>query len=673
MDGNNVVVAGNDFSLEFDGRGHICGIRFRERVLEFPVVCTTYQVAGDACQTAPIAGDGDLSYQLHSANYSATLSVSPGKEITFEIRPGRGEDEQRVGFSLFLPSEAVLHLAEHRNIGRRIDAQMPVGESYSCTLQYNFLLVRVGDMWIRLRTNHSRHRTADIQIVRHPKQFGITYLWTTDTNVCLAVFASMQEAVDDYESWMEEAFEIRKLTDAARTLPDWVQNVRLIITADMLRSNWEISHDYTDVLRLARELRKTGCKKDTLLYIPGWQGAYDSTHPTYRPRPELGGADGFRSMVDGIHECGYRVMIHTTGWGIDPYHPDIDSLEHLVLRDEDGDYRGWQLSHKWYPATKPLMFRTGRIPLNAPSAVRSFAFETAEIPDWCEALISVGGISTRKGRVRLVVGRRSIASLPGWFSGHSVYDYPYPLLLEPGKNEIRVEMVGETEPRWDEAWYRIRYCFRPVSPYSSWTWPILMADMSHPEYVNIFVDSVSEVVREYGIDAVHVDATFVGPSDVASRPEVLLYRLRECLPGVAICGEAMGSFEAMGYWALSQAATQSLADKTGVGRPPREQGSLPVKEGLGELYGWLDKESPVCGFAKDYFHSYPHLCAANAFVPVGKVCNIFPPRRIPRTSEAQWRVLRDARRMDYIPGIRVNYREYGLDHETKEAILELTR
>ena len=57
----------------------------------------------------------------------------------------------------------------------------------------------------------------------------------------------------------------------------------------------------------------------------------------------------------------------------------------------------------------------------------------------------------------------------------------------------------------------------------------------------------------------------------------------------------------------------------------------------------------------------------------GKVCNIFPPRRIPRTSEAQWRVLRDAERMDYVPGLRVNYRDYGLDPETREAIMELTR
>ena len=666
-------VEGARFSLCLDQAGHVRTIRFRDGELELPVACTTYEIAGKASNVTRVARGDGLSYELSTETLSATLSIASGKEITFQILPDQGNDKERVGLSLFLPSDAVLHLAEHRNIGRRIDADMPIGESYRCSLQYNFLLVRVDDMWLRFRTDHPRHSTADIEIARHPELFGITYSWNTDTSARISVFSSMQEALDDFERWMEEAFDIRKLKDATRTLPDWVHNVKLVITADMLRSNWEISHDYTDVLNLARELGETGCARDTLFYIPGWQGAYDSTHPTYRPHPELGGEDAFRHMVDGLHDCGFRAMIHTTGWGIDPYHPDIDRLERLVRKDEDGDYRGWQINQKWYPAKKSLRFQTGRVRLGAPAGGTSFAFDTVTIPDRCEALITLGGIDPGRGRVRLTVGRRSVLSPPGWFSEHSTYDYPFPLLLQAGKNEIHVEVVGEADPKWEDAWYCIRYCFAPPSPYSSWTWPILMADMSHPDYVDIFTENVSAVVREFGIDAVHVDATFFGQSDDQSSSKSLLYRLRESLPGIPICGEAVLSFEAMGYWTFSQAATQSLIDYANAGRPPREQGSLPSREGVDELYGWLNNESPVCSFAKDYFYSYPHLCAANAFVPVGKVCNIFPPRRIPRTSEAQWRVLRDAERMEYVPGLRVNYRNYGLDLETREAIMELTR
>ena len=84
-----------------------------------------------------------------------------------------------------------------------------------------------------------------------------------------------------------------------------------------------------------------------------------------------------------------------------------------------------------------------------------------------------------------------------------------------------------------------------------------------------------------------------------------------------------------------------------------------------------DKPSSVCRFAKEYVIVYPHLCAANAFVPVGKVCNTFPPRQMPPTKEEQWHVFRNAKRLDYVPGLRVNYRKYGLDEDAKRAIADL--
>jgi hypothetical protein len=43
-----------------------------------------------------------------------------------------------------------------------------------------------------------------------------------------------------------------------------------------------------------------------------------------------------------------------------------------------------------------------------------------------------------------------------------------------------------------------------------------------------------------------------------------------------------------------------------------------------------------------------------------------PPRK-----EELWKTLADVRRLDYTPGIRVNYRKYGLDADAKKAIREL--
>ena len=46
---------------------------------------------------------------------------------------------------------------------------------------------------------------------------------------------------------------------------------------------------------------------------------------------------------------------------------------------------------------------------------------------------------------------------------------------------------------------------------------------------------------------------------------------------------------------------------------------------------------------------------------------------MPKSSKERWQVLRDAARLDYLPGVRVNYRKYGLDEDTERAIENIGR
>jgi len=408
-----------------------------------------------------------------------------------------------------------------------------------------------------------------------------------------------------------------------------------------------------------------------LFYIPGYNGAYDSTYPTYGPHPDLGGEEKFREMVDALHENGFRVMIHTNAWGVDPCHPNIDEFLKYLVKDKNGDYAGWQTGTftKWgimAPQSRPLKFRTEKIRFKGPKGAKSFTFKTVYIPDSCESQVMVGGLNVSDARVKFTIDWRSISTPAGWFKDHDEYAFPFPFLLKPGENKVQVEVIGgDAKPDWSEAWYKIRYCFVPLNPYYSWSYPILFADTNNPEWIKIFVDNVESVVRKYDIDAVHIDATEYHSN------KKLYEALKQRLPDIALAGESFSTLDSLGYWTFMQQAMQNMIGYLDVNRGTAQQGSLPDTSDLEELYRWLNKPSPVCSFVKDYIHIYPHLCAADAFVPIGKVCNVFSTRFSPRCPKELLKVTRDALKLDYIPGLRLNYRKYGLDDETKKVIREI--
>jgi len=672
-------IDGEGFSAHLDGKGNLKRIIFQGKLFEPPMKYMLFEINGQAADVSGAPSSKELSLSLATKEASGRLTISSGKDVKIRFEPDKKDTVKNVGLVLPFPLDTEFHLPEIYNLGRKIDSDMPVGESYSTGLGFNFFLANCAGIWLRLMTRQPSLRNANVHISRHPEIFIATFTWTLadeSSDAYVAVFATMDEALKDYAGWLENEMGVKKLRDRPK-MPGWVHNVKLVLTVDMLRSNWELTHDYNDAMNLAKELKDIGCPEDTLVYIPGWNGAYDSTYPSYRPHPDLGGEARFKEMVDAFHANGFRVMIHTDAWGLDPCHPKIDEYEKFIVRDEIGNYSGWQTGGRLLkqpivprslPPSRPLKIPAEKVPFRVPEGAKSFTFETSYIPDTCEALFTIGGVKVGDGRLKLTIDRRSLFTPSGWFRTHSEFDYPFPFMLKPGENKVRVEVIGgDSKPDWSESWYKLRYCFVPLNPYSTWTYPILHADMNDPGWIKIFTDEVASAVKRYGIDAVHIDAT------VYDEAKKLFDTLQEKLPGTVMACEWFNSVGGMGYFAFSQGARQSMLGYLDLMRGTSQQGSIPDRSDLEELYSWLNKPSPVCIFAKDYIRMYPHLCAADAFVPLGKVCQIYASRLSPRCTKELWRVTRDAQRLGYLPGLRLNYRRYGLDEETKKAIQEIAR
>jgi hypothetical protein len=671
-----LVIGEGDFTIQMDKGANIERIALGGNVVDLPVPYTYFELDGEDAQAAQVQGGKTPEFRLTSAKSAGILNVAFDKDVRFRFQPAQKGAVEKVGVVLRFPADTVFHLAEYQNVGRMLDKDMPIGQRYRTTLRYNFFVAEYKGMFVRLRADDRQWLSrADVEIARHPQMFTVTFSWNADTELRVGAFHSLDEVVADHEAWMQREVGMKTWADKPHT-PAWLHDIKLIITLDMLRPNWEITNDFEDLLNLAKELRKIRNPREVLFYIPGWQGAYDSSHPTYRPNPLLGGDAKFREALDYLHQNGFRVMIHSTGWGIDPYHPEIDQLEKLALRDEKGEAYGWQMNERGNPPKTSLHFTTPEVPLHAPARARIFSFTTDAVPAECEANFTIGGIKAAKARVRMALGRRTVSTPPNWFKSHREYPFPYPLALHPGKNEIQVSVSGADDIDWSGAWYKIRYTFVPRSPYTSWTWPILMADMNNPEYIRIFTQNLKSVVEQFHIDAVHVDATSFFQritGDVAPRRgRALCLALREALPPyVALASEWFQTYEEMNFWHITQNARESLKDYEGISQCPCEQSGLIPTKGVAKSQAWLDKVSPVCNFSRKYILVYPHLCAANAFVPVGKVCNIFPPRQMPPDKEEEWDVLRRAKELNFTPGLRVNYHRFGLDEDSRKAIMEL--
>lgn len=562
------------------------------------------------------------------------------------------------------PLAARFHLPEEHNLGRMLDDEMPTDECYDSDLSYGFLLAELHGIWLRIMVPAALPRTR-VEITRLERWFTVRFDWPWSLELRIAAFRTMNDATADYCNWLRTDLGIVPMRER-KGVPPWVRNVKLVLVMDMLRSNWEVSHDFEDVRLMSAELSRVGCPTDTLIYLPGWNGAYDSTYPTYEPHRDLGGPAAFERMIDGIHSSGFRAMIHTNAWGLDPYHPEVDELARFVKLRADGAYRGWQCNRPLMEESgRRMAFETDRVSAGFSQRSASVEFTTVSVPGACQAFLSIGGVDPGNDRIVVSTGRRSVRTPRDWFASHESCELQYPLYLEAGANTVAVCTESGSSIDWSGLWYRIDACFIARNRYQSWTHPILGVDSSNPEWIEIFVERVAAAVTRYGIDAVHVDAT-----SYAKSPEVY-ERLCRRLPGVALAGEGYGSLKTLSSWSFSQGARQSLTGYVAQRNGTEEQKSIPDRTGTEELYRWLDKRSPVADFVCEYIKTYPHLCAADAFVPVGKVCNLYPPRKSPRDGAGLWRVLRDSSRLNYVPGLRLNYRRYGLDEQAAAAIAEI--
>jgi len=332
--------------------------------------------------------NGNWTLSLFALNNETALALSS------DARPDgfcRGEkylnaktvdNGARVSMTLVLPETAKFHLAEFRQIGRLLDCGMPPDARYENAVMYNLVTVELPDMAVRFRLEDEHMQNLRARVWRHEKTFSLTLSWYAGGRLLMGAFENLATATADFKRWVREERGVRPFSGRA-DVPAWLRDIRLVVTADMMRPNRDVSHDFSDVVNLACDMLPHCDPKKVLFYLPGWQGAFDTGHPKYRPAPELGGEQGLGEMVKTLHGWGYRVMLHTTVFGVDPYVEDVEKWESAMRTDDKGKLVGWQLNREFIPGLISSDFRTGRIPLGSYARQCHFSLPVGFIPFDC--------------------------------------------------------------------------------------------------------------------------------------------------------------------------------------------------------------------------------------------------------------------------------------------------
>jgi hypothetical protein len=91
-------------------------------------------------------------------------------------------------------------------------------------------------------------------------------------------------------------------------VPDWLKEIRLVVTLHGQHWTGYVFNTFSEMEAALRLVANEIDGRHVLAYLPGWEGRYYHVYPLYEPGPDLGGAEGFRSLIATAHELGIHVM-----------------------------------------------------------------------------------------------------------------------------------------------------------------------------------------------------------------------------------------------------------------------------------------------------------------------------------------------------------------------------
>jgi hypothetical protein len=165
---------------------------------------------------------------------------------------------------------------------------------------------------------------VEVQLIEEPDARSIGTSFTspsreirrnTTLERAIAARAHVLEAACDLKPW-----EVR--TD----VPSWARKVSLVVTLHGMHWSGFLFHDYAQMLDRVKWVTDRIAGENVMFFLAGWEGRYYRQYGDSKPDMRMGGADGLRALVEGIHAKGARVMAMFAGNAAGATTPNLDEL-----------------------------------------------------------------------------------------------------------------------------------------------------------------------------------------------------------------------------------------------------------------------------------------------------------------------------------------------------------
>jgi hypothetical protein len=119
--------------------------------------------------------------------------------------------------------------------------------------------------------------------------------------------ASLGDAARAHFEHIERAYRIPRW-ETRPDVPDWMRRVALVVTLHGMHFTGFVFNDYASMLEILRWIGTRIPGERVLVLLSAWDGRYYWDYPLYRPAERMGGAEGFRRLIQEGQGLGFRMM-----------------------------------------------------------------------------------------------------------------------------------------------------------------------------------------------------------------------------------------------------------------------------------------------------------------------------------------------------------------------------